>query len=88
MTSNYPRSSAITYAYEEIHDLKGLRNRYDIDDDDIICHRLSQEIIQEYDRRYDILCCLLSKARNYLWNISPSYREDYTGEFDTIMAVF
>jgi hypothetical protein len=81
-------SNAITHLHKYIEELKSLRDRYDLDDNDIIYFRLHPENIIEYNRRYDILCILLSEARNYLWNISPTYRDHYNGEFDTVMAVF
>ncbi len=81
-------SNTITNLYSEIKELKSLRDIYDIDDNDIIYFGLHPEIIIEYNRRYEILCILLSEARNYLWNISPAYRDHYHGgEFDTVMAV-
>ena len=43
MSAKYPEHNAISDAYEEISNLKGLRNRYDIEDEDIIYHNLSQE---------------------------------------------
>ena len=82
-------SNSITNLYSEIKELKSLRDRYDIDDNDIIYFGLHPEIVIEYNRRYDILCILLSETRNYLWNISPEYRDHcHGGEFDTVMAVF
>lgn len=82
-------SNAIENLYKEIKELTYLRDIYNIEDNDIIYFGLSAEIVIEYNHRYNILCILLSKARNYLWNISPEFRYHYYGgEFDTVMAVF
>ena len=81
-------STAIFDICIEIKYLKRMRDRYDVEEDGVLYYEITDETIAEYHRKYAYFCKLLIKARNYLWNISPNYRDCYSGEFDTIMAVF
>ena len=80
---------AVINAYLELRYLKRMRDDMDLEDNEVEYLGLSSEAVAEYNRRYNYFSDLVTKVRNYLWNISPEYRDNYSGgEFDSIMAVF
>jgi hypothetical protein len=77
-------SPAIQDAYMIIRYFKRMCDSWDIDEDDTVNNYTYDEL-----GLYNYYSCLLDKAQNYLWNISPAYREVYNGgEYDTVMVVF